>query len=136
MDMSNSAATQCSAYTQNVLPLLYEISHALEALQIHGETRTIDLRALPLAPGEEEEIESLLGTGEVSAQLDALGTSHIKETRFPGVWLITHYNTEQELIAKFIEITRMPSILQTQPDDIADSRQILAVLLTDYQTEV
>ena len=59
--------------TQNVKPLLHEIKHALEGLIENGESSIIDLRSIPLAPGEEEKILDTLGKGEVSAQLDALG---------------------------------------------------------------
>ncbi len=120
---------QTTALTQNVLPLLHEIHHALAALLESGETRIIDLQALPLAPGEEAHIESVLGIGEVNARLEALGHSDFIETAIAGVWLVTHYNTEREVIGKFIEITRIPSLLQTQSDDIEESLRAMPALL-------
>ena len=121
-----------SAFTQNVQPLLHEIHHALSDLLETGSTRIIDLRALPLAPGEEGLIESALGRGEVTATLNALGPSQIAETGVSGVWLITHFNTEKEIIGKFIEITRMPSILETQMEDLQQSLQAMPALLLKY----
>ncbi len=59
-------------WTGNVQPLLYEVYHALKRLLETGEVTVIDLRALPLAPGEEAKIEQKLGTGEVHARIDAL----------------------------------------------------------------
>ncbi len=56
--------------TQNVKPLLHEIKHALENLIENGETSIIDLRSIPLAPGEEDKILNTLGKGEVQAQLE------------------------------------------------------------------
>ena len=40
----------------NVEPILHEVRHALERLIQTGEPTTIDLRSIPLAPGEDEQI--------------------------------------------------------------------------------
>jgi hydrogenase-1 operon protein HyaF len=104
--------------TYNVEPLLHEIRHGLTRLLESDAATIIDLRSIPLAPGEEERIVSELGTGEVQARMTALGPSEIKETRFPGVWLVTHYNSENEVIGKFIEVCDMPQILRAQTEDI------------------
>ena len=107
--------------TWNVQPLLHEIKHALAELIASGKTHIIDLRSIPLAPGEEEKIISALGTGEVQAQLNAMGPSEITETQYSGVWLVTHRNDENEIVSRFIEITRLPEILRSQPEDIEDA---------------
>jgi hydrogenase-1 operon protein HyaF len=122
--------------TGNVAPLLHEIRHALMRMAAgegdhdanepanglpmcaHSASSVIDLRSLPLAPGEEERIEEILGIGEVRAELDALGLTIVQETRVSGVWLITHRNTDDEVVAKFIEVTRIPAILLAQDEDV------------------
>ena len=114
------------ALTHNVRPLLNEIRHALEKLLATGETSAIDLRSIPLAPGEEEQIEAALGAGEINAELDAMGPSEIRETGYPGVWLVTHFNADRQLMGKFIEITRVPDLLKSQDEDITDGLQRLA----------
>lgn len=114
--------------TWNVEPLLHEIRHALQELAETGKTGIIDLRSIPLAPGEEDKIVATLGQGEVQARIDALGPSEISETRYAGVWLVTHYNDEQEIIGRFIEITAMPEILRSQAADIHQA----CVLLDHY----
>ena len=106
--------------THNVVPLLHEIRHGLARLLDSEAATTIDLRGIPMAPGEEERILSELGTGEVQARLSALGPSEIIETRFPGVWLVTHYNSENEVIGRFIEVCDMPQILKAQTEDIRE----------------
>jgi len=78
----------------------------------------IDLQCLPLAPGEEERIEEVLGQGEVRAEIDALGPTIIQETSYPGVWLVTHRNTEQAVVGRFIEVTHIPELLKSQQADI------------------
>lgn len=108
-------------FTWNVRPILYEVRHALEALLESGETSIIDLRSIPLAPGEEDTILDTLGRGEVHAQLNALGPSEIYETRYAGVWLITHYNEDEAVVSRFIEITVLPEILKSQQEDMSNA---------------
>jgi hydrogenase-1 operon protein HyaF len=104
--------------TGNVEPLLHEIRHALQRLADGKDGTVIDLRRLPLAPGEEQRIEAVLGKGEVRAEMDALGPTVVQETSYAGVWLVTHRNVEQEVVARFIEVTRIPELLQAQKEDI------------------
>jgi len=105
----------------NAAPILHEILHALKRLQHQGETTTIDLRAMPFGPGDEEQLRQALGRGEVQARLDSLGRSEIWETQYPGVWVLEHHNSAGEQIAWQIEITRIPEILQTPAEDLAES---------------
>jgi len=121
--------------TFNVKPLLNEVKHALDNLIETGNNTMIDLRSIPLAPGEEEKILSLLGVGEVQAQLDALGLSEIFETHYAGVWVVTHYNDEGHIISRFIEVTRMPEILCSQTEDIMSAYSRLGQTLEDDQND-
>ena len=119
--------------TQNVKPLLHEIKHALDNLIETGQTSIIDLRSIPLAPGEEDKILNTLGRGEVLAQLNALGLSEVIETRYAGVWLVTHYNDENNIISRFIEVTTMPEILCSQTEDIMKAYSSLSLDLDKNQ---
>ena len=124
--MQSSLKVEIGSYNSgNVPPLLHEIRHALRNLLENGETTTIDLRGLPMAPGEQEQLLGFLGKGEISVHLDALGRSEITESSFAGVWLIVHYNSNKEVMGKFIEITRIPSLLTSQDDDIKEGLQQL-----------
>jgi len=118
--------------TWNARPILFEVFHALEALLASGESSIIDLRSIPLAPGEEEIILNTLGQGEVHAQLNALGPSEIVETRYAGVWLVTHFNDDAAIVSRFIEITRIPEILRSQREDISNA---LIELAHELETE-
>jgi hydrogenase-1 operon protein HyaF len=109
----------------NIDPLLHEIRHALERLMREGTPTCIDLKGIPLAPGEEEKLLALLGTGEVRAELNAAGTSEIVETSFPGVWLASHFGEQGGLLARLIEVTFIPEILRSQTADIADGLALL-----------
>jgi hydrogenase-1 operon protein HyaF len=133
---TNSAAAQFNIQigdnlTWNVRPLLHEVRHALDNLIKNGETAIIDLRSIPLAPGEEDKILNTLGRGEVQSQLNALGPSEIIETEYAGVWIVTHYNEDNDIIGRFIEITTMPDILCSQAEDIIEAYNRLAENLED-----
>ena len=116
--MQTCAAGPGDVMTGNVVPLLHEIRHALRHWLDDREITTIDLRSIPMAPGEEDEIAEVLGTGEVFVQLTALGPSEIIETRYPGVWLVTHHNSNREIIGKFIEVCDLPRLLKAADEDI------------------
>ncbi len=117
--------------TFNVEPLLNEVKHALDKLIETGHSTIIDLRSIPLAPGEEEKILNVLGLGEVQARLDALGLSEIIETQYAGVWIVSHYNDEGHIISRFIEVTTMPEILCSQTEDIMAAYSRLRLALED-----
>lgn len=115
--------------THNTLPLLNEVRHALKRLVRTGESTIIDLRAIPFGPGDEERLLDLLGQGEVMATLDALGKTTVKESRFSGVWIVDHYNSEAERIAFQIEVIEIPELLCAQPDDMYESLEKLDTVL-------
>lgn len=111
--------------TGNVTPLMHQIRHALHQLLEQGEVSIIDLRSLPMGPGEEARLLAALGQGEVQVHLSVLGPSEIIETQYPGVWLVTHHNSEGETIGKFIEVCEFPAIGLSQPEDIQAGLQRL-----------
>lgn len=110
----------------NVELLLHEVGHALERLLAAGQASAIDLRSVPLAAGEEGRILEFLGTGEVCAELEAGGRSTVNESRFAGVWVITHHDTSGDIIGRLIEITFVPDILRSQAEEMRDSRERIA----------
>ena len=122
MTTTESATARKYPFHGNVRPLLAEILHAVDRLLETGEPTIIDLTSLPFGPGELEYLEETLGTGELSAKLDALGSSRIRETAFPGVWWLEHRNVHEENVGRFIEITHAPEILSSQDADIAAGR--------------
>jgi len=115
----------------NIRALLAEIAARLEKLVSDGETGMIDLNSLPLAPVEYEQLRQTLGQGEVSVRIVAIGPSEIIETRYPGVWWVTHYNVEGDIVADMIEIAHIPEILKSQPADISEGLELLRAQLAD-----
>ena len=109
----------------NIRALLTEIAARLEKLAANGETGMIDLNSLPFAPGEYEQLRQALGQGEVSVRIEAIGPSEIVETAYPGVWWVTHYNVEGDIVADLLEIALVPEIIKSQRDDILSGLELL-----------
>ncbi|MCP3851241.1 MAG: hydrogenase expression/formation protein [Gammaproteobacteria bacterium] len=107
--------------TGNLQSILTEIKFALEQLLQQKKSHSIDLRAMPWSPGEQKQLEEYLGKGEVQIKLNALGKSNFYETQYSGVWMVTHYNPEGEIISQLIEITTMPEMLFSCNEDIKES---------------
>jgi hydrogenase-1 operon protein HyaF len=128
------ACSPCATPTGNLIPLLYEIRHALERWLRDGHTHVIDLRSLPMSPDEEQQLLDLLGEGEVSASLSALGNSEVLETAFAGVWRVAHFNDDDVLIGHFIEICHAPDILKSHPDDARMAIKELDDILSNAET--
>ena len=118
MDKLAAIAVSVEHATGNLVPILHEVRHALQRLQEQGEPTVIDLMAIPMAPAEEHQLVEVLGSGEIKAQLDALGPSEIYETEIAGVWCLTHYNADRERVGRFIEITHLPQILESPKADM------------------
>ncbi|MFH2140611.1 MAG: hydrogenase expression/formation C-terminal domain-containing protein [Pseudomonadota bacterium] len=105
--------------------LLNEIATRLQRFVTTGETALIDLKGLPFSPAEYEGLRTMLGRGEISARLEAIGDSELYETHYPGVWWVTHYNVEGDVIADLLEIAAVPAILHSQPEDVQDGLERL-----------
>jgi hydrogenase-1 operon protein HyaF len=104
--------------TGNVKALLHELTGLLDAWLGRGEASSIDLRSLPLTRGDYDELGAALGAGAVSASVEAIGASEVRETRYPGVWRVTHRNEGGEVVADLIEVCEVPAILRAPAEDV------------------
>jgi HupH hydrogenase expression protein, C-terminal conserved region. len=114
----------------NALPVLSQVRHALAQLIQHGEPTQIDLGAMPFGPGDEERLMALLGSGEVTASVDALGPTRIRETAFSGVWVVEYLNTDGQRVALHLEVDHAPRLLRSQPADLSDALAALDARLS------
>lgn len=101
--------------------VLHEVRHALARLVATGEATRIDLKSLPLGPGDLDRLVAFLGQGEVQASVDALGPTRVQETATAGVWLVDYLNAEEQRLALHLEIAHVPEILRPQPRDLDDA---------------
>ena len=83
-------------------------------------------------PGDYELLKETLGYGEINVSIDAMGPTEIYETAIPGIWWITHYNNDDENIAEYIEITELPELLKTDPQEIQQAGSRLQQLIDNY----
>jgi hydrogenase-1 operon protein HyaF len=124
-----------AGYTGQLIAILSELRDLLVQLKEQGQNGSIDLRSLPMFPGDYEKLKVSLGHGEVSASINTLGHSLVEETSIPGIWWITHYNTEEETIAEFIEVTELPDLLKTQKEDLEIAETKISDLITNLTAE-
>ncbi|MGD9387744.1 MAG: hydrogenase expression/formation C-terminal domain-containing protein [Gammaproteobacteria bacterium] len=110
----------------NALPLLHEIRHALARLIESGEPTVIDVQSIPMGPGDMSRLLDALGEGEVRAEFESLGKTVIRESRYAGAWIIEHLNGSGGVAGRFIEITWVPSLLQSQREDVEAGLEALA----------
>lgn len=137
MKRDASAPCQTALNTGMAWSVLSEIGTQLGRLAELGENASIDLRSLPLTDADRTQLEDLLGQGEVSASLDLMGRSEIRETGFSGVWWIRHMGAGGTVSSEEIAITTVPEILQSHPADIDASARRLQRQLQELpkQTE-
>ena len=111
--------------------LFSEIADRLASFAASGEKSAIDLHSLPLTPTDLKELESLLGRGEVEAELNVAGRSEIWETGYSGVWWVRHYGDGDKIASQSIEITACPKILAADAEDIAAAANRIADILSE-----
>ena len=102
--------------------VLREIAELLDTLIETGETGIIDLHSLPMTDADRDMLKEGLGEGEVRVDLDVAGPSRIEETGTAGVWWVRHEGADGRIAAELIEVTRIPEILLSHPDDIKEGR--------------
>lgn len=112
-----------------------ELIEHLAVLANSGRLHVIDLTSLPMTGSDKSELERLLGKGEVSITLSTIGDSYIYETAFSGIWWIKHYSADDRLIAELIEVTPIPDIIKSHPDDISKAAIDLAKVIVDESGE-
>lgn len=130
-----SVSVEPAGSPSQVRAILTELQTKLESLAKQGITDSLDLRSLPMFPGDYELLKETLGYGEIHVSIDAMGPTEIYETAFPGIWWISHFNSVDENIAEFIEITTLPAILKTAEEDLQQANQQLLELI-EHDTEI
>lgn len=110
--------------------LLSELHGSLELLVSQGQSSIVDLRTLPpLGVEGYQFLREALGEGEVSATISSFGRSTIQETAVSGIWWVSHYKQDDELLTEFIEVCYFPEVLKSQKDDVAIGIEKLSDLL-------
>lgn len=130
VEVSNESSA--SENVSMLLPILHELLEKHKTLLSSGQSHILDLRHEPLNLKEIAALKELLGQGEISANLTALGSTNISETSISGVWWVTHYNPDGKIMSEFIEITTCPEMLKTHTHDVEPAQVRLQDKLTQY----
>lgn len=109
--------------------ILIQLEELLVQLLKTGEGGSIDLGSLPISPDDYNYLVEELGEGEVTADIESMGLTHVRETGVAGVWWITHLNTDDEVMAEFLEVAFCPDILLAPEDDVKESLDSLKARL-------
>jgi hydrogenase-1 operon protein HyaF len=111
--------------------LLNEIATLLQKLLDKGEGGSIDLSGLSLTEEDYDLLEDVLGEGEVNADVNSLGATQVAESGVPGVWWVTHYDADDEIMAEFIEVAWCPEILLAPQEDVQSGLDALRARLLE-----
>lgn len=105
--------------TEIARTVLDEVRVLLEEFIGSGQSSAVDLRQIPqMGPEAYQFLKDSLSAGEVSATIKSAGRTEIHETAYPGVWWVTHRNQKNDIVTEVIEVTEIPDILKSQPEDI------------------
>jgi len=118
---------------ENGQALLHEISTLLKGLLEKEEPGNIDLRALPLTHRDYAMLHETLGEGAISAEVENLGVTRIQQTGVAGVWWITHYNEEDDVIGEFIEVAYCPEGLIADFEAVEEGMDALQARLVELE---
>ena len=116
----NPLPCQPAGLSGNTDAILHEILALLEAFVATGQTGAIDLHSLPLTVADYEVLRTTLGDGEVHAHINVIGKTEVRETLYPGVWWLTYYNMEEDIVADLLEVTTIPEILKSPAEDVRE----------------
>lgn len=134
--LTGGAPCQTENTTGMARSILAEVARMLEDLAENGTTGSIDLRSLPLTEADRQQLEDLLGRGEVVAELELAGRSTVRETAYSGAWWIQHLGANDKVAAEEIAVCPVPEILISHPADIASAAQrIKQELMENHQTQ-
>lgn len=135
VDFVPASLRQTEGISPTGVAILSEIESLLAQYQAFGRNGSIDLRWLSLLPGDLDRLHDVLGTGEVSAQVNALGISTARETAIQCVWWVEHCGPEGESLGQWIEVTEVPSLLRSDRASIAYGLETLRDRIVSFGGE-
>lgn len=131
MNQPTGAPCQTGQVTGMALSIMAEVARMLEALVTTGETGSIDLRSLPLTDADRDQLEELMGRGEVQAELEVSGDSAVWETSYPGAWWVRHRGAGGKISSEEISICPVPAIFSAHPADIEAAAKRIKRTITE-----
>jgi len=118
---------------ENGLALLHELVVLIKELLEKDEPGSIDLRTLPLTHADYSLLRETLGEGPISAEVTNQGVTRIQQTGVAGLWWITNYNEEEDVIGEFIEIAFCPEGLIVDLESVEEGVDALRARLVELE---
>jgi len=116
----------------NAVPILYEITKALEDFIKTGENHIIYTNKIPLSEEDKEFLLDVLGEGSIKIEYKTKREYiTFKETSLIGVWLGVVHDVDKKPILEILEINSFPFMLQAPKEDMEDSIRRLKDILKD-----
>lgn len=115
--------------------ILKQITELLRSLLDSGEEGSIELTRLPLTEEDFDVLEATLGEGEIQGEVNGPGVSRFYETGISGVWWVTHYDEDDEVLSEFIEVAYCPEILLRPQEELEEGLQSLRARLFEVHLE-
>lgn len=128
-NISISIAGPDDMLTGQAEAVLTEVAEMLKRLIEQNIEDSIDLRSLPLSSADRKWLDRQLGCGEVEILLEAGGRSVLTETAYPAVWKVVHHDGNGRVVAEFIEVALVPTIIKPDAGDVQKGYESLLLNL-------
>ncbi len=110
--------------------LLHEITAQIQARKPGMPAHVINLTLFPMTPDDHALLDRALPVGPVAIMSRGFGNCRITSTGARDVWRVQYFNNMNTLILNTIEIVDVPEVAQAAVEDLADTRERLAELIT------
>ena len=124
------AAVDIPAAAMNSPSLLHEIRAQMKTYRAGMPAHVINFTLLPLSPEDHVCLENALPFGPVAMISRGFGNCRISSTTARNVWRVQYFNNMQTLILDTLEVVDVPEVALAAAEDLADSCERLAELVT------
>jgi len=115
----------------NAPALLTELEAHARAWKNGQEGHVINLSLLPHTEQDQALLTSRLGQGQVTILTRGYGNCRMIATALRYVWWVQHFSADDKLILNTLEVTDVPVAALAAQEDIDDSRDRLAGILSE-----
>ncbi len=110
--------------------LLNEIARQLAERAPGARAHVVNLTLFPMTPDDHAVLERALPVGPVAMISRGFGNCRITSTGARDVWRVQYFNNMNTLILNTIEVVDVPEVALASAEDLVDSRERLAELVT------
>ena len=110
--------------------LLQEVQAQLHHRRPGTRAHVINLTLFPLTPDDHQVLARALPVGPVAMISRGFGNCRVTSTLTRNVWRVQYFNSMNTLILDTIEVIEVPEVAIAAPEDLSDSRERLAELIT------